>query len=91
MKKSMFSMHNTVDDKYSIGVDEAHSTDRTGKVDVVVRVNVRSNPSVGPDNVIGVLPNGADVVIDGEENGFYHVRSGKLIGYCDKRYVNLTQ
>lgn len=64
--------------------------EKTGKVDVVVQVNVRSDPSMGPGNVIGVLPNGADVVIDDEENGFYHVRSGKIAGYCDKRYINLT-
>ena len=52
-------------------------------------LNIRSGP--GTDNsVVASASNGAQVVILGEENGWYHIRySGNQTGYVSKEFVSI--
>lgn len=77
--------------------DEEHDvsteTVRTGTVSVIIKVKIRSTPTMDfqDSNVITTLPDGAKVEIFGEENGFYHVKFDDTIGYCDKRFVTVDE
>lgn len=64
-----------------------------GRVSVLIKVKVRSSPTMNytDDNVISTLPDGSEVEILGEENGFYNVRFGDTTGYCDKRFIAIDE
>lgn len=53
---------------------------------VTTYLNVRDG--IGTDKeIIGKMPGSAACEILGEENGWYHIRSGEVDGYVDKQYI----
>ncbi len=57
-----------------------------GVSNVTTYLNVREG--VGTDKeIIGKMPGSAACEILGEENGWYHIRSGEVDGYVDKQYI----
>lgn len=51
-------------------------------------LNVRNYPSTS-GNIIGSIPNGATVMIDGETNGWYVINYNGLIGYSSSQFITL--
>ena len=60
-----------------------------GTINASNGLRIRSGPSTS-DSVVASAPNGAQVTILGEENGWYHIRyNGSSTGYVSKEYVTL--
>ena len=55
-------------------------------------LNVRKDPSIGNNNVIGTLSNGATVSINRSKsiNGWYYIKYGNLVGYVSGKYIALV-
>lgn len=57
-----------------------------GVSNVTTYLNVREG--IGTDKeIIGKMPGTAACEVLGEENGWYHIRSGEVEGYVDKQYI----
>ena len=57
-----------------------------GVSNVTTYLNVREG--IGTDKeIIGKMPGSAACEVLGEENGWYHIRSGEVEGYVDKQYI----
>jgi len=51
-------------------------------------LNIRSYPSAG-SAVIGSIPNGATVMINGETNGWYVISYNGIIGYSSSEFIDV--
>ncbi|MBR0512254.1 MAG: SH3 domain-containing protein, partial [Ruminococcus sp.] len=52
------------------------------------RLNIRSYPSLS-GNIIGSMPDGASVMINGETNGWYVVSYNGITGYSSSDFITL--
>ena len=63
----------------------------TGSV-TAEKLNVREEPVVDPNNILGTIDKGVEVIIDVEEStdDFYKVCTAKgLEGFCMKQYIQV--
>lgn len=68
----------------------APSDERTGTVTLRSGyLNLRNGPSTDFTSIMQ-LPNGAEVTILNEYNGWYIVRYGDVVGYADAQYITLV-
>jgi N-acetylmuramoyl-L-alanine amidase len=51
-------------------------------------LNIRSYPSMS-GNIIGSVPNGATVTINGETNGWYVINYNGTVGYSSSKYITI--
>ena len=51
-------------------------------------LNIRSYPSMS-GTIIGSVPNGATVTINGETNGWYVINYNGTVGYSSSKYITI--
>ncbi len=66
----------------------------TGVVTGCVKLNVRNNPS-DKAHVECIIDKGTEVIVEGEDNGFYFVRKDNTThgfnGWCMKKYISIKE
>lgn len=53
------------------------------------RLNVRKGPSIN-DDIIKIIDEGTEVVVTGEKNEFYAVKTSEVSGYCMKEFLTVS-